>query len=47
MNVVPFRKYSYLDWVTIAARNNALRVERQLPPWLPAHTDQLWRDFFE
>jgi hypothetical protein len=46
MSVVPLKKYTYLEWVTISARVSALRVQNGVEPWSHAETDALWRAFF-
>lgn len=46
MSVVPLKQYSYLEWSTIAAKNNALRAERMLRPWSESDSGALWQAFF-
>lgn len=46
MSVVPLKKYSYLDWVTISARVSAMRARKGIEPWPHCAIDALWREFF-
>ena len=46
MSVVPLKKYTYLEWVSTAARVSALRAQKGIAPWSHAEIDALWRAFF-
>jgi hypothetical protein len=46
MSVVPLKKYTYLDWVSISARVSAQRAQKGIEPWPHYAIDALWREFF-